>query len=40
VLKRALEKEGKIVHPKFNTWEDNYNNIMTTERELFDRETD
>lgn len=35
VLKRALEGEGKVVHPKFNTWEDNYNNIMTTERELF-----
>ena len=35
VLKRALEGEGKVVHPKFNTWEDNYNNIMTTERDLF-----
>ena len=37
VLKRALEGEGKIVHPKFNTWEDTYNNITTTESELFGR---
>jgi molybdopterin/thiamine biosynthesis adenylyltransferase len=35
-LKRSLEMEGIGVQPKFNTWEDAYNNIITTEQELFD----
>jgi molybdopterin/thiamine biosynthesis adenylyltransferase len=36
VLKDAMLEEGTPAQPRFNVWEDSYNNITSTESELFE----